>query len=103
MRKMGSTLFVFFVLVTFGLSLAFPAEDSAETTYDESETLPFQSSPPLRDGTLQSVKARSQAVPTSLVQAFSGSELELMLTSSARTRYSDDAPSLLSAFRVLRC
>ena len=32
-----------FVLLFFGLSLAIPAQDLAETAFDESETLPFES------------------------------------------------------------
>jgi hypothetical protein len=34
-----------FVLLGFGVSLAVPAEDVAETAYDESEALPYESTP----------------------------------------------------------
>jgi hypothetical protein len=38
-------LLILFVLLGFGLSLAVPAEDVPETAYDESEGLPYQSTP----------------------------------------------------------
>ena len=41
MRKPRSAL-VFFVLLIFSLALAVPAEDAPETTYDESESLPYE-------------------------------------------------------------
>lgn len=36
---------VILLLMSFGLALAVPAEDDAETSYDESETLPYESTP----------------------------------------------------------
>jgi hypothetical protein len=39
------TCLVLFVLLVLGLSTALPAEDLAETTYDESEAQPYESSP----------------------------------------------------------
>jgi hypothetical protein len=44
MRKLGSAI-VFSVILTFGLSLAVPAEDVPETSFDESESLPYESTP----------------------------------------------------------
>lgn len=44
MRKPRSAL-ILFVLLVFGLSLAVPAEDVLETTYDESETQPYEAIP----------------------------------------------------------
>ena len=44
MRRTSSIL-VLFVLLGFGLSLGVPAEDVPETAYDESEALPYESTP----------------------------------------------------------
>ena len=44
MRKSRSIL-VLLVLLGFGVSLAVPEEDAPETPYDESETLPYESTP----------------------------------------------------------
>ena len=44
MRKPRS-VFILFVLLAFGVSLAVPAQDIPETLYDESEALPFESTP----------------------------------------------------------
>ena len=41
------SIFILFVLLGFGVSLAVPAEDVAESGYDESETLPYESTPPV--------------------------------------------------------
>jgi hypothetical protein len=45
--KRASSILVLFVLLAFGVSLAVPAEDVAETGYDESETLPYENNPPV--------------------------------------------------------
>jgi len=44
MRR-ASSILVLSVLLGFGVSLAVPAEDVPETAYDESESLPFESTP----------------------------------------------------------
>jgi len=44
MSRSRSVLVLFLVLI-FGLSFTVPAEDIPETPYDESETLPFESTP----------------------------------------------------------
>jgi hypothetical protein len=44
MSRSGSAL-VLFVAVVLGLSFAVPAEDVPETSYDESESLPLESTP----------------------------------------------------------
>ncbi len=44
MRKPRSVL-VFLLLLVFGMCLAVPAEDAPETSYNESETLPYESRP----------------------------------------------------------
>lgn len=41
-------ILIFFLLLVMGLSLAVPAEDVPETTYDESEPLPYEHSRHLR-------------------------------------------------------
>src|ERR1017187_4515480 len=49
---------VFLMVLALSLPLAFPAEDIAETPYDESETLPYEVTP------LASIAARSMATRT---------------------------------------
>jgi hypothetical protein len=44
MRKPRSAL-ILFVLLVLSLSFAVPAEDALETTYDESETQPYEAIP----------------------------------------------------------
>ena len=44
MKRRHSAI-VFFVILTLGMSLAVPAEDLPETAFDESETLPYESTP----------------------------------------------------------
>jgi len=44
MRKPRSIL-VLLLLLAFGVSLAVPPDDMPETTYDESETLPYEGTP----------------------------------------------------------
>ena len=38
-------ILILFVLLSFGVSLAIPAEDMPETAYDESEALPYEGTP----------------------------------------------------------
>jgi hypothetical protein len=57
MRR-ASSILVVFVLLAFGLSLAVPAEDVPETGYDESEALPYESTP------LSSIVVPLAAAPT---------------------------------------
>jgi hypothetical protein len=52
MRKPRSVL-VLLLLLVFGVSLAVTAEDVPETPYDESETLPYESTPTLSNEVLQ--------------------------------------------------
>ena len=103
MGKTGFTLFAFFVLVTFGLSLAAPVEDLAETAYDESETLPFQGSAPLLHNILQRTKMGSQSLPREVLLAASGSKLGLREFASFRARYSNYPASPLISSSILRC
>jgi len=44
MRKQRFFL-IFLVVLGFGVSLAVPAEDDPETSYDESEALPYEGTP----------------------------------------------------------
>jgi hypothetical protein len=65
MRTLWSIL-VLCVLLGFGASLAFLAEDVPETAYDESEGLPYEGTP-LFSIVVPPVAARTtQAVPSSL-------------------------------------
>ena len=61
MRKPRFAL-LFFVLLVFGLSLAVPAEDLPETAYDESEGLPYASTPLFSDVISQAAAPKAQDV-----------------------------------------
>ena len=61
MRKPRFAL-VFFVLLVFGVSLAVPAEDLPETAYDESEGLPYASTPLFSDVISQAAAPKAQDV-----------------------------------------
>ena len=72
MRRRSSIL-ILCVLLGFGVSLAVPAEDVPETAYDESEALPYESTPvvsikaPKTFGEAPAVRAgASQLLRTSL-------------------------------------
>jgi hypothetical protein len=62
MRK-ASSILVLFVLLAFGASLAVPAEDVPETAYDESESLPYEMTPPLSGDLVQKSAPTLQVVP----------------------------------------
>ena len=65
MRRCSSIL-ILFVFLGFGVSLAVPAEDVPETTYDEPEALPYDDTP-LFSIVVPLVAARTtQAVSSSL-------------------------------------
>jgi hypothetical protein len=57
MRKPRSAL-VLLVLLGLGVSVGVPAEDMPETAYDESETLPFEGTPPFSIVVPEAVAAR---------------------------------------------
>jgi hypothetical protein len=65
MRTLWSIL-VLCVLLGFGASLAFPAEDVPETAYDESEGLPYEGTPLFSIVVLLVAARTTQAVPSSL-------------------------------------
>ncbi len=62
MRRRCSIL-VLCVLLGFGVSLVVPAEDVAETAYDESESLPYEMTPPLSGDLVQESAPGLQVVP----------------------------------------
>jgi hypothetical protein len=79
------TILAFCILLAFGVSLAIPAEDVPETAYDESEALPYESTP-LFSTAVPAVAARTtQAVPSSLHPG-SGTPFPFP---SARVRYTN--------------
>jgi hypothetical protein len=65
MRRRSSIL-IFCVLLGFGVSLAVPAEDVPETVYDESEALPYESTPVFSTVVPLMAARTIQAVPSSL-------------------------------------
>jgi len=62
--------FIFFVLLVFGVSLAVPAEDVPETSYDESETLPYEGTPLFSIAAPLVASRTTQAAPGSLQPGF---------------------------------
>jgi len=63
MRKPHSVLLMLVVLLGFGVSFCVPAEDVPETPYDESETVPYEMTPPLYSYSLQESAPAFQVVP----------------------------------------
>jgi hypothetical protein len=61
--KMHSYIFVLFMFLAFGASLAVPAEDLPETAYDESESLPYEMTPALSGDLVQQSVPTLQVVP----------------------------------------
>ena len=61
MRK-ARFAFLFFVLLVFGFSLAVPAENLPETAYDESEGLPYGSTPLFSNVISQAAAPKAQDV-----------------------------------------
>jgi hypothetical protein len=91
--------------LVFGLSLAIPAEDNAETPYDESEELPYDCAPPFSIGVvLESARApQALSQPGSLGQLGSFNE-----TDKKRTEQLDQAghatfDSFIFLISPLRC
>jgi len=63
MRKSRSIV-ALLLFLGFGTSLAVPAEDLPETAYDESETLPYESTPLFSTAALPAVARRLQSAPS---------------------------------------
>ena len=102
MRRACSIL-ILFVLLGFGMPLAVPAEDVPETSYDESEGLPYEGTP-LFSVVVPLVAARTtQAVPSSLHL-----KLDAPSPFTAAVRYTDalrpaDTRVSLALFCTLLC
>jgi len=59
-------ILILFVLLSFGVSLAIPAEDMPETAYDESEALPYEGTPLFSSVVPLRAARTTQEVPSSL-------------------------------------
>jgi len=93
MRKPSCAL-IFFVLVIFSLALAVPAEDVPETTFDESETQPYEGSSLFAIAVVQASTRTTQ-------EALSYSGLKLsVLSLSAVARFHDTFANRSSGARV---
>lgn len=57
------SVIVLLVALVLSVSFAVPAEDAPETPYDESESLPYEMSPPLSGDLVQETAATLQVVP----------------------------------------
>ena len=53
-----------FVVLVVGLFLTVPAEDFLDTAYDESEALPYESTPPISETMPQASASAAEAVPS---------------------------------------
>ena len=102
MRRRASSLFLIFVLVVFGLSLALPAEDLTETAYDESETLPCQSPASLSTGTSQLIALECRGASATFPQVFLRT-IQLLHLASPLSDLCVIPPSRLAQLSTLRC
>lgn len=84
MRRPCSIL-VLFVFLGFGVSLAVPAEDVPETSYDESEAVPYESTPVFSTVAPQ---ASTQIAQSTLRSLHRKRDAPLLLP-SARVRHTD--------------
>ena len=98
MRKPRTAL-ILCVLVVFGMSLGFPAEDLTDTAYDESETLPFEEM-----SALLNVTAASDAAQT-ILGLLSSCPLKRRVASVFTPAHVLDAdvPVELTQLSALRC
>ena len=60
------TALIFFVLLALGLFVAVPAEDLPETAYDESEGVPYESTPLISEVMPLAAGLVTQAAPNAL-------------------------------------
>ena len=84
MRRPCSIL-VLCVLLGFGVSLAVPAEDVPETSYDESEAVPYESTPVFSIVAPQAAAQIAQSALSSLHHKLDAP----LLHPSARVRHTD--------------
>src|SRR5690242_385969 len=103
MHKTRPSLFLLLVLVAFGLSLALPAEDLAETAYDESETLPCQSAACITQATLLSVTAKAQPTAFGILPVSSCAALIVSAATLRSSLAKPNQPPVLVRLRSLRC
>ena len=103
MRKRCSASFLF-VLLVFGLTLAVASEDAPETTYDESETQPYEGIPSL-PFSVPTVVSRTSHEVLVCSRPQSGTPY---LCGTARVRHTDPhrsakAQNSLALLSTLRC
>jgi hypothetical protein len=100
--KRPCSIFVLFVLLAFGVSLAVPAEDVPETAYDESEALPFEGTPLLSTIAPETVTAAVVTCASPPRFGFSGNRCQRRL--DYQQGFSDlTSDSLAMVNQSLRC
>lgn len=93
-------ILMIFVLLGFGMSLGFPAEDVLETAYDESQGPPYEIAPQFSIVEPQTSAHRTQAVPRSFHTRVGASSL----FPSARVHDSHiNRPAHVRTSLALRC
>jgi hypothetical protein len=103
MKKPRSAL-VILVLLVLGLSCAVPAEDLAETAYDESEALPYEGTALISDVVSQTAASTSQAVQSThrLLLAYPF-RVAAMRINRTEAHHSDEATVALALLCTLLC
>jgi hypothetical protein len=102
MRR-ASSILVLFVLLAFGASLAVPAEDVPETAYDESESLPYEMTPPLSGDLAQESAPTFQVVPIAPSDLFSTPRQALVRAGCRELAAHPISDSLIILDHTLRC
>jgi len=101
MRKTHSCL-VFLMILVLGLSPALPAEDLPGTAYDESETLPFESSLPISKLIARISSATQTAMSeTHAVRNATNPQVSTPILLSARPISRTDSPRFTEARSLL--
>ena len=102
MRKSRSVL-VLLVALVFGLSLAIPAEDDPETPFDESESLPYEMTPPLSFHRVQESAPTFQVVPIAQSDSFSVPRQALVRAGCGELAAHPISDALIILDHTLRC
>ena len=97
--------FALVLFATFALSVSFaaPAEDLPETAYDESESLPYEMTPPLSGDLVQESAPTLQVVPIAPGDLFSTPRQALVRAGCRELAAHPISDSLIILDHSLRC
>lgn len=97
--------FALVLFATFALSVSFaaPAEDLPETAYDESESLPYEMTPPLSGDLVQESAPTLQVVPIAPSDLFSTPRQALVRAGYRGLAAHHIPDSLIILDHTLRC